>query len=146
MHPRGQTQERPDPSHPARFGKGFRRIMKSLVILLAIGVLCNILVLWIVAEKRKVASGSPDRFAEVSIRNAATAEESYFKAHGTYADSIEKLTGKKYLFFLHDGVSVLVAGADEKHYTLKGFHKDGDNIMILKGPNGGIEKRERSRH
>ena len=77
---------------------------------------------------------SYDSLAKEDLYNAAFAQEAYFKNHGTYADSYEKLAGAKYRLYHTQDVVITVLRADTHSYSMSAYHAKGNKRFVLNGP------------
>ena len=78
--------------------------------------------------------------AKSDLKNAMSAQESYYKDNNTYADSIDKLIGKPAGLHLRKGVTVKVVSGNATYYKMLSFHGKGDNQYVATGPEGKIEE------
>jgi len=78
--------------------------------------------------------------AKSDLKNAVSAQESYYKDNKTYADSIDKLMGKPSGLHLSKGVTVKVVSGSTIYYKMMSFHEKGDKRFVAIGPEGRIEE------
>ena len=74
-------------------------------------------------------------WAVTDLLNAATAQEAYYVDHEKYAERISALIGADFGLFLHDGVQIVVKNPDANRWSMKPFHRNGNKVFILSGPN-----------
>jgi TM2 domain-containing membrane protein YozV len=101
-----------------------------------IGILAAISIPQFVAYRTKALNST----AQADLRNAATVQEEYYADNKSYADSIEKLTGNTYGFYLSEGVKVNIQYANREHYMMVCFHEKGDKKYTIRGPDGEIRE------
>lgn len=77
---------------------------------------------------------SYNSLAKEDLYNAALAQEAYFKSHGTYADSFEKLASGKYRLYHTQEVVIIVLRADTDAYSMSAYHARGSKHFVLNGP------------
>jgi hypothetical protein len=83
-----------------------------------------------------------DVAAKADLKEALTAFEVYHFDHGTYPDSIEKVTGAEYGFFPSEKVRVIVESADSKTYTLRSYHEQSKHEFVVHGPKDILDIRQ----
>ncbi|MFC1840836.1 DUF2628 domain-containing protein [Thermodesulfobacteriota bacterium] len=77
--------------------------------------------------------------AQSCLRDAVTAQETYYVDNSIYTDSIEDLVGSMYGLIIKEGITVEIISGDKYGYTIVAFHKDGDKKYLIKGPGGTME-------
>lgn len=77
--------------------------------------------------------------AEADLRNAVTAQETYYVDNETYADSVENLMSN-YGFSPSQDVTLEIISADKDNYHMVAFHKQGNKKIQITGPGGVIEE------
>lgn len=77
---------------------------------------------------------SYNSLAKEDLYNAALAQEAYFKNHGTYADSLEKLGSGKYRLYHTQEVVITILTADTNSYSMSAYHERGSKRFVLNGP------------
>ena len=78
--------------------------------------------------------------ASHNLKNAVSAQESYYKENKTYADSTDKLMSKTAGLHLSKGVTVKVISGSTANYNMLSFHEKGDKRFVATGPEGKIEE------
>ena len=103
-----------------------------MIVIAIIGILAAIAVPQFGAYRKRGYNTS----AIWDVKNAATAQASYYVGHKAYANSRNPLGG--YGLSTTQGVSLTVVGNNDS-YTLVSFHESGDRTYTLQGPGGSLE-------
>ncbi len=112
--------------------KGFS-LIEIVVVIAIIGILAAIAIPQFSKYRRQSYNAS----AMNDLKNAATAQESYFVGNKVYANSVNRLIQALELVRT-PGVDLTVTG-NEKNYTIISRHSSGDKIYTLTGPGGKIQ-------
>jgi len=78
--------------------------------------------------------------ASYDLKNAVSAQESYYKDNKTYANAIDNLMSKTAGLHLSKGVTVKVISGSTTNYKMLSFHEKGDKRYVATGPEGKIEE------
>ena len=113
--------------------KGFT-LIELLIVIAIIGFLASIAIPQFAAFRTR----SYNSAAESDLKNATTAQETYFVDEQTYAGAIGSITGVTYGFFISANVTVAVPAANTTQYTMTASHSSGDQTYTITGPGGAI--------
>jgi prepilin-type N-terminal cleavage/methylation domain-containing protein len=113
--------------------KGFT-LIELLIVIAIIGFLASIAIPQFAAFRTR----SYNAAAESDLKNATTAQETYFVDEQTYAGAIGSITGGTYGFFISTNVTVAVPAANTTQYTMTASHSSGDQTYTITGPGGAI--------
>jgi type IV pilus assembly protein PilA len=111
----------------------------TLIELMIITAIIGILAVIAIPTYAKYRDRSYDSAAKSDLRNAATAQESYFLVNETYAAVIANLEAQPYNFFRSGAVNINVTSADTESYTMTAVHPASGKVFVLSGPGGTID-------
>jgi hypothetical protein len=126
-----------------------KKLIKNIINLLTkicLGIIILLLVLYTIYYIDSHSNGTR-RFntaAHADLRNAATAQELYFKDHSFYAKSVNQLVGHPYNFSIAVGTTLLVISSNNEGYEMLAFHENGSKAYCIKGPGEGVEEMARA--
>ncbi|MCP4578838.1 MAG: pilus assembly protein [Deltaproteobacteria bacterium] len=103
-----------------------------MIVIAIIGILAAIAIPQFGAYRKRGYNTS----AIWDVKNAATAQESYYVDHKAYANSTNPLGG--YGLSSTHGVTLTVVGNNDS-YTLVSYHESGDRTYTISGPGGSLE-------
>jgi type IV pilus assembly protein PilA len=113
--------------------RGFT-LIELMIVIAVIGVLAAIAIPQFTAYRTRSLNSS----AVADLRNAATAQESYFADNQAYCSVVGDLTGSTYGLYLSDNVTLAISEATTSGYTMTSTHSSGDQTYTLSGPGGHI--------
>jgi hypothetical protein len=73
--------------------------------------------------------------AQSDLRNIDSSQQDYYEQNKIYADSIDKLG-----YELSEDVTAFILRADEKHFDALSFHRQGNCLYVLEGPEGPLKE------
>ena len=76
--------------------------------------------------------------ANEDLRNAETAQETYFVDAKSYANAINLITGSRYGLFISQNVSVTITSATTSGFIMSAYHSSGDKTWSISGTGGYI--------
>lgn len=83
---------------------------------------------------------SYNKAAETELYYAAVAQEEYFAEHDKYAESMELLVAPEYGLRIDEQVVITVQDASSTSYVMSAYHKRGNKLYFMDGPNGKIQE------
>ena len=112
--------------------KGFT-LIEIVIVIAIIGILAAIAIPQFSEYRRQ----SYNTAAMSDLKNAATAQESYYTENKVYANSVNRLIQPLHLNKT-PGVILEITG-NENNYTIISRHPSGDKTYMLAGPGGEIK-------
>jgi len=109
-------------------------LIELMIVIAIIGILAAIAI----PQFSTYRSRSYNYAAKSDLRNAATAQETYFVENQSYANNLSLITGSKYGLFTSENVTVAIVGSGTQGYSMSAYHSAGDMTWSISGPGGAI--------
>jgi type IV pilus assembly protein PilA len=109
-------------------------LIELMIVIAIIGILAAIAIPQFSSYRLRSFNSA----ANEDLRNAQTAQETYFVDAKSYANAISLLTGSRYGLFISERVTVTITSATTSGYVMSSYHSSGDKTWSISGTGGYI--------
>jgi type IV pilus assembly protein PilA len=107
-------------------------LIELMIVIAIIGILAAIAIPQFSSYRLRSFNSASNE----DLRNAQTAQETYFVDARSYANNLSLLTGSRYGLFVSDRVTVTITSATSSGYIMSSYHSSGDKTWSISGPGG----------